>query len=353
MRKYVAQWMNPMMEQRRHSKRQGETAVAAVTTVVPTIESTPGTAETDRAVVESDLETATVGLIKLKRSLSEIEHARAIFELAIAQLTLDMLELLLKAYIDFEISGGEYERIRQLYKRLLDQTKYLKVWISNARFEASASIEDEEYAELKRSLNEIERAQAIFELAIAQLTLDMSELLWKAYIDFEISEGEYERIRQLHERLLDRIKYLKVWISYVRFKASIGIEDEEVGGEAPDTALLYEKLLWKVYIDFEISGGEYERIKQLYERQLDRTKHLKVWISYARFETSAGIKDEEVGGEALDTVLLHEKRLLSEIKRARAILELAIAQLILDMPKLLWKAYIDFKILENEYERTR
>ena len=46
------------------------------------------------------------------RSLSEIEHARVIFELAIAQPILDMPELVWKAYIDFETSGGEYERIR-------------------------------------------------------------------------------------------------------------------------------------------------------------------------------------------------------------------------------------------------
>ena len=63
----------------------------------------------------------------MKKSLSEIEHARAIFELVIAQPTLDMPELLCKACIDYEISGGEYERTRQLYERLLDRTKYLKI----------------------------------------------------------------------------------------------------------------------------------------------------------------------------------------------------------------------------------
>lgn len=43
----------------------------------------------------------------------------------------------------------------------------------------------------------------------------------------------------------------------------------------------------QAYIDFEISEGEYERTRQLYERLLDRTKHLKVWISYAKFEAAA------------------------------------------------------------------
>lgn len=46
------------------------------------------------------------------------------------------------------------------------------------------------FAELERSLEEFERARCIYELAISQAVLDMPELLWKAYIDFEIEKGE-------------------------------------------------------------------------------------------------------------------------------------------------------------------
>ncbi|KAE8693877.1 Crooked neck-like protein 1 [Hibiscus syriacus] len=82
---------------------------------------------------------------ELERSLSETERARAIFELAITQPALDMPELLWKAYMDFEISESEYERTRGLYERLLDRTKHLKVWISHAKFEASAKENDEDW----------------------------------------------------------------------------------------------------------------------------------------------------------------------------------------------------------------
>ena len=44
------------------------------------------------------------------------------------------------------------------------------------------------------------------------------------------------------------------------------------------------ELLWKSYIDFEIAQGDWERTRSLYERLLERTTHVKVWISYARFE---------------------------------------------------------------------
>lgn len=38
------------------------------------------------------------------------------------------------------------------------------------------------------------------------------------------------------------------------------------------------------YIDFEIGEGERERTRELYERLLQRTHHVKVWMSYADFE---------------------------------------------------------------------
>lgn len=49
----------------------------------------------------------------------------------------------------------------------------------------------------------------------------------QAYIDFEISEGEYERTRQLYDRLLDRTKHLKVWLSYAKFEASVAMEEDD------------------------------------------------------------------------------------------------------------------------------
>lgn len=36
------------------------------------------------------------------------------------------------------------------------------------------------------------------------------KVLWKAYIDFEIEEGENERVRILYESLLQRTQHIKV-----------------------------------------------------------------------------------------------------------------------------------------------
>ena len=57
----------------------------------------------------------------------------------------------------------------------------------------------------------------------------MPEVLWKAYIDFEISEGEADNVRSLYERLLDRTSHVKVWMAYAQFECSDKGGGTEVG----------------------------------------------------------------------------------------------------------------------------
>ncbi|WCJ19059.1 Pre-mRNA-splicing factor CLF1 [Euphorbia peplus] len=133
-----------------------------------------------------------------------LQGARQILGNAIGKAPKDKI---FKKYIEIELQLGNIDRCRKLYEKYLE-------WSPENCYAWS------KFAELERSLSETERARAIFELAIAQPALDMPELLWKAYIDFEISEGEYDKTRQLYDRLLDRTKHLKVWISYAKFEAS-------------------------------------------------------------------------------------------------------------------------------------
>lgn len=42
----------------------------------------------------------------------------------------------------------------------------------------------------------------------------MPELVWKAYIDFYIADKNYEKVRELFARLMERSKHVKVWLSY-------------------------------------------------------------------------------------------------------------------------------------------
>ena len=74
-------------------------------------------------------------------------------------------------------------------------------------------------------LGDIERARAIYELAIEQPRLDMPELLWKAFIDFEIEQQENEHARRLYGKLLKKTQHVKVWLSLAQFEASIDEPD--------------------------------------------------------------------------------------------------------------------------------
>ncbi|PNX99598.1 crooked neck 1-like protein, partial [Trifolium pratense] len=172
-----------------------------------------------------------------------------------------------KKYIEMELQLSNIDRCRKLYE------KYLQ-WSPENCYAWS------KYAELERSLSETDRARAIFDLAIGQPALDMPELLWKTYIDFEISEFEFERARGLYERLLDRTKHLKVWISYADFEATatdktcLDLSEQEqkkqciqrarrvfeealnyFRSSAPDLKEERAMLLDK-WIDLEVSSGE-------------------------------------------------------------------------------------------------
>ena len=119
---------------------------------------------------------------------------------------------LFKAYIELELQLREFDRCRKLYE------KYLEFNVANS----SAWIK---YSELEAILGDSDRARGIFELAINQPLMDMPELLWKAYIDFETEQEEFENCRQIFERLLERTQHVKVWLSYGKFEIATGTED--------------------------------------------------------------------------------------------------------------------------------
>lgn len=132
-------------------------------------------------------------------------------------------EKLFKGYIALELQLFEFIRCRTLYEKRIEwNSANGEAWIA--------------FANLERGLDDIDRARAIFELAVQQDQLDMPELLWKAYIDFEEEEGEYERTRALYERLLRKTDHVKVWISYAHFEINVPDADTEEDEDAPVSA---------------------------------------------------------------------------------------------------------------------
>ncbi|KAJ5032184.1 hypothetical protein J3E74DRAFT_423813 [Bipolaris maydis] len=91
---------------------------------------------------------------------------------------------LFKVYIELEMKLFEFNRCRQLY------TKYIEWNGSNCQTWIK-------FAELERGLDDLDRARAIFELAVEEQQLDMPELLWKATLT---------------------LKKARVWTSWAQFE---------------------------------------------------------------------------------------------------------------------------------------
>ena len=119
---------------------------------------------------------------------------------------------LFKSYIELELQLREFDRCRKLYE------KFLEYNVANS----SAWVK---FSELETILGDVERARAIFELAVNQPLMDMPELLWKSYIDFETEQEEFGKCRALFERLLQRTQHVKVWLSYTKFEISTATEE--------------------------------------------------------------------------------------------------------------------------------
>ncbi|KAM0748141.1 protein prenylyltransferase [Meredithblackwellia eburnea MCA 4105] len=132
-------------------------------------------------------------------------------------------EKLFKSYIELELKLREFDRCRMLYQK----------WIEYDSSNATAWIK---FTELEGLLQDDERARAIYEMAVEQPSMDMPELIWKSWIDYEYGEEEYDRARELYERLLRRTSHVKVWVSFAQFEANAGkaIADRLAGIEEED-----------------------------------------------------------------------------------------------------------------------
>lgn len=216
---------------------------------------------------------------------NDLAQARKTMGLAIGMVPKNKL---FRAYIDMELKLFEFTRCRTLYEK----------WIEWDGGNCTAWIR---FSELERGLGDTERARAIFEVAVAQPVLDMPELLWKAYIDFEEEEAQepedYERPRRLYERLLAKTEHVKVWTSYAHFEINVpdfSIPDSDAVAPASiararaifvrahnlykERALTEERVAllqgWKSFEDTHGSDEDKEKIMKQMPRRVKKRRRL-------------------------------------------------------------------------------
>jgi len=208
-------------------------------------------------------------------------------------------ERIFKEYIAVEMSLGEIDRCRALYNN------YLKAMPQNCGAWSK-------YAELEKSLGELDRCRAIFSLAISQPSLDMPEVLWKSFIDFEIEEGEATNARKLYERLLEKTSHVKVWISYAQFEAG------EIGEGMPEARTILDK----AYNELKEDGLKEERVLLL-----------DAWRA---------LEQQKGDAESVSSV---EKRLPRRVKRKRMRKDD-------DGNDLGWEEYFDYQFPDDDDQGT-
>ncbi|KAF5112854.1 hypothetical protein DV113_001262 [Geotrichum candidum] len=178
---------------------------------------------------------------------------------------------LFKGYIALESELKEFDRCRKLYEKYIENYPELpQPWI--------------EFAELEQMLGDVDRARAIFELAIAQQEMEMPELVWKRYIEFETEEEEYERARNLYEILVEKTGHVKVWISYAMFELQVpdenapppeNEEDEEIELEVTDEAKIKARAVFQRAWDYFKANGKKEEFEQVHGTADDQAKVAK------------------------------------------------------------------------------
>jgi len=177
-----------------------------------------------------------------------------------------------------ELEAGDIDRAAEIYKICLTviphkNFSFSKIWILAAK------------CHIRR--RDLGAARSVLGRAIGMCG---KEKIFEEYIALELALGEVDRCRKLYTKYLETYpENCNAWSKYADLESSVGETDRcralfelAVNQESLDQP----ELLWKGFIDFEIAEGEADKARTLFGRLLDKTNHVKVWISFATFEVS-------------------------------------------------------------------
>lgn len=138
-----------------------------------------------------------IAYARVEAALGDENRMRAIFDAAVARSDIDAPECLWRAYIDAECAAGAWEKVRELYARLLQLSAHVKVWISYANFEATAAPEDPQLAR-----DVFRRAAASLK---AQNLTEERILLLTAWREFEAARADAQAEAAVTAMLPERV----------------------------------------------------------------------------------------------------------------------------------------------------
>ncbi|KAJ1901856.1 NineTeen Complex (NTC) component [Kickxella alabastrina] len=288
-----------------------------------------------------------ISFAKFEVRMKEHERARAIYKYALERLPKSKSQALYNQYTLFEKQFGDREEIenvivtkrRMHYEALLKQdSKDYDSWIDYAKLEEDAAQTDPLLPE------SIDRARDVYERAIAEYPGVAEKRLWRRYIYLwlnyalfeEIQAKDLLRARQVYQACIDLLPhktftFAKLWLQYAWFEIRCLnlIQARKALGRALGTCP--KDKLFRGYIEIELELREFDRVRTLYTKYLEfNPTNCATWIEFSKLESALG-----------------------ENERCQAIFDMAVEQPTLDMPEVLWKAYIDFEFDQADYDKTR
>jgi crooked neck len=255
---------------------------------------------------------------KLEEENGEWEKVREVYERAIGnkppanekRYWRRYVYLWINYFLFEELDAKDFDRAREIMRELLklvphSEFSFSKVWIMAAKFE------------LRRK--KLDAFRKIMGLAIG---LAPKPKIFDAYIEIESQLGNVDRCRSLYEKSLElNPRDCESWVKYAELEKDLGETERgraifEMAIEQP--ALDMPENLWKAYIDFEIAIGNRVEARALYERLLEKTEHVKVWMSFAKFENKIVLpppEDDEEWDEDEETEAERRKREEAYVKK--------------------------------------
>lgn len=229
-----------------------------------------------------------IDYIRMVQSESDLETIRTVYERAIACIPLKKEKQYWRRYIYIwimyaifeELTAKDIDRTRQVYQFALKVIPhkiftFAKIWLLAAKFEIRCK--------------DLTAARKLLGTALGMCPTDK---LFREYINLEIQLREFDRCRIIYQKFLDfDTSNPWAWVDFAELEAILG-ENERAEGIfqiAIDQPLLQTpEVVWKKFIDFHIENQEFNKARILHEKLLERTQHLRVWISFANFELNAG-----------------------------------------------------------------
>eukprot|EP00915_Cephaloidophora_sp_WS-2016_P006272 GHVH01008260.1.p1 GENE.GHVH01008260.1~~GHVH01008260.1.p1 ORF type:complete len:635 (+),score=97.84 GHVH01008260.1:2218-4122(+) len=196
-------------------------------------------------------------------------------------------------YGQLELRLGYLDRARTIYAKYVEfHPTDPKSWISCVELEVVAG--------------DVERARYFCEQAVTVEDLTVPEVVWKKYIELELSQEQFDKARQIYERLLILSDHFQVYKAYSDFEfhhclnmkkarevVERGLESMKLKGDDASRDAMLKHLLM-----LEKENGEEDLIEAVWKRQAKMTQTLNSSgqeVSILQFPDDGASEDHSSG----------------------------------------------------------